>query len=328
MYRSIFLCLLFAHIQAADNGKSIVAMTQRLRALEQDVEQKSLCDGGGKFVYTQEYEASGVDDPLPEDWKSRWWDLPLGDIREVMQDHNASHEVPYFWKLGSSELDYRQKVSEQMVRTPFFDQLAHREQEERDTVLRQLLESVYRSDYPVGRLLLAASLYAGASPNVKSNALLATAVIMDDVLLVGLALQKGAPPNCLNLCGDSLLSDCESIEVGELMVEYGANVAEASWHTKDLVYCACSRGKIKVLPFYLDYIPPSKSNKFGKKWMKMASENIYTSIGVEQVEILLEHGCQYDEETKTKICERVAKHLPDLKKRIEEAFANAEIKKI
>ncbi len=334
MYRYMLLFLLFAYIQAADDEKSIVAMTQRLRALEQDVEQKGQCDGERRFVYKEPYEGSVVDDPLPEDWQTRWG-LPLGRIRGVMQDYNALPEVDYFRGLGASEqLSDEQKVSEQMVRTPFFDQLTGKERKEKDTVLRKLLESVYCSEYPVGRLFLAASLHIGANVKVLEGEtcdVLCEALMYDDIPLVDLALQKGADPNSYDLSGrSSALSFCKSIEAAELMVKHSANVAEASWRKKDLVCCACSGGKIQVLPFYLDYIPPSESNDFGRAWMEQVWTSIlvgWKSAIVERVEILLEHGCQYDEETKNNICAYVAQNSPELKERIERAFANAEIKK-
>ncbi len=329
MYRYMLLFLLFAHIQAADDEKLIDARKQQLEL----VRQQSQWDNEHRFVYKQEYNGSVVDDSLPEDWESRWWKLPLVGIRAVMQDHNALSEVSYFRNLGASILNDKKKLSKERVLTPFFDQLAGKQQEEKDTVLKRLLKKMPDRDYPVGRLLFAALLHIGANVKVlegKGDDLLATVLLKDDTPLVDLALQKGADPNqraYLAKRGSSVLSYCNSLEAGELMVKYGAKITEASWDRKDLVYGACFRGKLKVLPFCLNHIPPSESNGFGSAWMKALAQNGHLSVMVEQVEILLGYGCQYDEETKNKICERVAQGSPELKERIERAFANAEIKK-
>ena len=196
MYRPILLGTIFFLAQAADDGSDLLSknlMMQRLR----EAEEKSQFSGEGEFVYKEKYEGSVVDDPLPEDLRNRWFQFPLVGIRGFMREQDALQEVDYFREVAASKLlSDEQKVSEPLVCTHYFEQLSRKEQQEKDNALRQLLGRLPDPDYPVGRLLFAALLYAKAEVNNRRGGkLLETIVLKDDISLTKIALQNVDHPS-------------------------------------------------------------------------------------------------------------------------------------
>ncbi len=327
MHGLLFLSMIFLQLHAADDG-SLVVMYQRL----EEAEKKSDFSGELKFAYTSPFEGSVVNEHSPKDWKERsYYGSPLRGIRGVMQEENALQEVDYFIQLAASKrLSDTEKLKKPLVCTNYFMQLESKEQKEKDEALKQLLWVANDPAYSVGRLLIAASAHAGANVNYKDFTLLKTSLVKDDVSLSEMALQRGADPNEKQY-QNSILSDCKSLEAAQVMVEYGADVAKASWAARDLIvyhlgWSSNSWDDTNILRFYLQHIPLSKENEWGKQWMEAAAEGRgpYQDQIVDRIEILLKHGCEYNEEIKQKICKKVGEKSPELKKEIECVFANHE----
>ena len=318
----ILLSMIFLQLHAADDN-SLVVMYQCL----EEAEKKSDFSGEDSFVY----------EPF-ENWQERYPGLYLDDIRRFMQKENALQEVGYFTQLAASKrLSDTEKLKKPLVWTNYFMQLESKEQKEKDEALKQLLWVTNHFSYPVGRLLIAALVHAGANVDVykyNDHILVRTTLLKDDISLLKMALDCGADPNNL-IDGNSVLSSCESAESARLMIHHGADVGSAHWRELDMVgkLCCCvsdhTERSCELLSLYLQHVLPNENNRMGRVWMKLLAKNTYGYLEysektVQFLTTLLEHGCECDGGTKGAICERFAKENPGLEAKVKFIFANHE----
>ena len=310
----ILLSMIFLQIHAADDN-TLVVMRQRLK----DAEAESIPDDMHKFVYSVQCNGSLV------------IELPLAATRRFMEDRNVLEEFDYLRDVAASKkLCDKRKLSQDLVCTNYFRQLAHQEQKVRDTVLEKMLDAAKSDDYSVMRVSLAAALYTKPDIKVRSlvhGNLLNVALRYDDTTLVEMALQYGADPNEKER-GTSIISGCKSPRAAQLMINKGADVAKASWGFGDLIYHICFSDNScdnELLRFYLERIPLCEKNEYGRLWMRGAANGgrLDQDLSVDRIELLLEYDCKYDKEIKQKICDKVGEK-PELKEKIEWVFANHE----
>ena len=151
----------------------------------------------------------------------------------------------------------------------------------------------------------------------NKSGLLRAALARDDIAVVDMILssQKGGENIDLNfqdINGTSLLAYCVSVQAAKILVKYGAEISMASWNSIkgcDLIWGICSGSyegnQNDFLSYYLQDKLLGKKNSL--RWIEAVSRNKHGESGerIERVEILLDHGCEYNDEIKQKMCDNV-----------------------
>jgi len=248
----------------------------------------------------------------------------------------------YFVRLAASKrLSDKQKITKQFVCIPPFEVLSYNEQDAEKKAFD--LAYIHDSwiDHPINRLIYAGLLHAQVELDSKAGSkLLSVALEYGDTLLLNSALQRGIDPRAVHN-GRSLLCYSRSAEDAKIMVNYGASVAGVmrctgwfGYDVRDIVEYVCtemyptSNGN-NLLQFYLSHMPLSVSSENGQTWMRtIASQerDIVTDAFIDRITMLLEHGCEYNDTIKEKMCTNLAKKSPESRARIEQVFKDHEKK--
>ena len=325
MHRFLLLCIIFLQSQAADHESALVletpdAFMQRLRAQEQKCSKKSEFN---RFLLGKTVEGY----------------IRPGSAKTSMHENGYGLYYDYFIKLTSSTLlSPAKKIEEPLVLIPPFQEFSA---EKKSNILKKWAH-VPDPTYPLKRAVVAGIIHSEkvAINNEQGVQLLVAAAIYDDTSMALMLLGYKVNPNG-SFEGGFPLGCCNSVKTAQVMIEAGADVDKVkgvyggNWLAIQFrMYCTDHREEQKkenLLRLLLSHVQLNESNEHGLLYMREIARPYFRDWDVNLrtlencLRILLEYNCNYDLDTKSKICGLAAgKKSSEAKKRIEDLFERYE----
>ncbi len=292
-----------------------------------------IADDKFKFVYTVPYEGFVDETYVPDNWRRRIWNAEgaLVHIKGTMKEVGAQDEVQYFIKIAANKkISDTEKIEKKRVYTDFFKRLEKKDQQEKDNFLTELVKMTPDANYPVERLLFAAWLYSGVKIGDDiGRKLLEKVSLKSDISLAKKLLSCGVS----NWADTTILVDCKSVKMAQLLINYGGDVTKAfEINGHSLISSLCIDGQDprrrdweKLLPLYLSHTPLDGSTKFRMQYLEEVVYDqewdiIDADVKLTQIKIFLTQKCQYSNAIKEKVLEKIGNQSQEAERKVKEIF--------